>query len=426
MLNAKQKEAFDRAVLTKENLFISGEGGKGKSYLSREIIAAKEGSIIVAAPTGISALNIGGGTMNSMFKLPLHILTEKDETPNDKIIQLFGTDSPVKTILLDEIGNTRSDKFRTIDYKLRKARRLNKPFGGLQVITVGDFYQLPPVIGKNEKSAFREVYKSPYAFSTDSWAACDFGYIELEENMRTSDETFRRHLSAIRKKDANYRDSVDYFNEVGSANLERLLEEDPTFLCTINKSADAINIANFNELDAPIRTYRGRISGNFDRSMIAVPEELQVKEGMRVIICANSSSYKNGQTGYVLKAYDTSIVVLIEDTEEEVVVSKARWVQNDYVVSNGKLEVVEVGSYEQFPLKLGYGISIHKSQGATLTRAVLNFGSGCFEYGQAYVGLSRLKSPSGLGIMGHLSYSDVMVDPIIHEFYDNGCRGIGL
>ena len=179
ILNQNQNKAIQNVSLGK-NTFISGPGGVGKSVVSRKIVSLFSDETVVLAPTGIAALNVGGMTIHSAFKLPFHILQAKDAyNPHKKVVQLFGKHSPVKRILIDEISMVRYDVLFTIDRILKKVRGNKLPFGGLQVITVGDFYQLPPVVVRNEESTYFSLYDSPYSFGGEAWADAGFNYIEL-------------------------------------------------------------------------------------------------------------------------------------------------------------------------------------------------------------------------------------------------------
>jgi len=426
-LNYKQGEAFKR-VLSGENLFIGGSGGVGKSFLVRHIIEKLGDSTVLLGPTGIAALNIGGATIHSVFKFPLGILTKRDMSRvHQKVHDLFDKKGPVKRIIIDEISMVRSDLFKAIDQQLRKARRLNVPFGGLQVIVVGDFYQLPPVVTRNEKKHFFSEYRSQFAFSGDTWVQGQFSYIELDEIMRQSDEVFINHLQNIRKKTDNYVSSVNFFNYWAKRNTESVLENDPVFLCTVNKTADTINDENYEELDEEEKVFYGTVSGKFPSR--PSPENLKLKYGTKVLFTANDKDgqFKNGEVGYVIGFIGDKIQVVKEDTEEELLVSKNTWEERDYTIGDsGGLQSFPIGKYTQYPLKHGWAVTIHKSQGMSLDNAVLQMGQGCFASGQLYVALSRLRTLEGMGLIDYISEADVIVDPQIQRFYDDGCVGEAL
>lgn len=422
ILNEKQNSAI-LAVSQGKNVFLSGSGGVGKSVTVRKIIEMFNTSTVVMAPTGIAALNIGGMTIHSAFKLGHKILLKSDANKiNPKTEQLFSTSSPVKRIIIDEISMVRSDILRIIDLQLRKIRRNNRPFGGLQIIVVGDFYQLPPVLTDNEKDVFNTEYDSPYCFSTETWAECDFEYIELDQVMRQTDLEMINHLNAIRQKDDNYKESVDFFNKYGVANAQDVLDTDPVFLCSTNKSAMQINTRNYSECEGEEKVFVGSRSTDF-KGELPVPQELELKFGAKVIIVANSPDYKNGQIGYVTKFIGSKVQVLIEDTEEYIYIDSHTWEQVEYSVKEGVLTRDVIGTYRQLPIKLAWAITVHKAQGQTIPNAIIDMGWGAFAHGQLYVALSRVKSMQGFGLIKNIKYTDVIVDKDVREFYDNGCRG---
>lgn len=423
-LNVKQSQAM-KNVISGNNLFISGPGGVGKSYLVRHIIDKFPESTVLLAPTGIAALNIGGATIHSVFKFPLSVLTKKNHSRvHDKVHELFGKDGPVKRIIIDEISMVRGDVMEALDQQLRRARRLNIPFGGIQIIVVGDFYQLPPVVVNREKKAYFSMFDSPFAFGGNAWAEGGFEYIELDEIMRQSDDLFISHLQKIRQKLDGYVDSVKFFNRIGHKNASNVIDNDPVFLCATNKNADMVNSENYSVLDGEERTFRASVSGKFEAR--PSPEWLKLKYGTKVIFTANSDNYKNGEVGYVVGFLGDKIEVIKESDESTVFVEKYKWEEREYTVNDGKLSSYPVASYNQYPLKHGWAVTIHKSQGMTLDNAVIDLGRGAFTSGQTYVALSRIKELDGMGIIGDIRPQDIIVDREITEFYQNGCRGIGL
>jgi hypothetical protein len=425
-LNDKQSYAM-KQVISGANLFIDGPGGVGKSVLVREIMDKFSTSTVFLAPTGIAALNINGSTIHSAFKLPFNVLTKRDHLRiNDKTLELFDKEGPVKRIVIDEISMVRADLFTCMDQQLRRIRRLNQPFGGLQVIVVGDFYQLPPVLTPKDKHWYeKEGFTSPFAFSTESWSAADFVHVELDQIMRQSDEQMISNLMKIRRKADGWEKSVQFFNSIGSDNKETVLDEDPIFLCATNKSANTVNELNYSELDGEELVSFAQKSGQFTSE--PAPFELRLRYGTKVILTANTESHKNGQVGYVIGFIGDKIEVLLEDTEVKILVEKYKWEEMDYELgAEGQISRVPNGTYKQYPMKHGWGITIHKSQGQSINHAMIDTGRGCFAHGQAYVALSRLRTLEGLALLNPLMKQDIIVAPEINDFYENGCRGIGL
>jgi ATP-dependent DNA helicase PIF1 len=423
-LNQGQQSVLNDIIAGK-NVYIGGAGGVGKSYLLRHLVKQFVSSSVLIAPTGIAALNIGGATAHRTFRLPIHIHTKKDHQPNQKAEELFSKDGPVKRLIMDEVSMFRSDVFTTMDQQLRKIRRINKPFGGLQVIVVGDFFQLSPVVSNQERDTFYQEYDSEFCFDTSSWAEADFQYRELTEIMRQSDVEMISHLNNIRKKTKDYQDSVLFFNDIGIRNQVSVLDTDPVFLCATNASAHAVNMNNYDELDGREHVFYAKKEGDFRDE--PSPREIRLKHGTKLICCANTGDLFNGQVCYFLDMIDGKMRVLVESTEREVLVDRYTWNAIDYTRSaDGSLATVPIGSYTQFPFKYGWGITVHKSQGMTLENAAIDPGNGFFAHGQAYVALSRLKSLEGLALMKELRFNDIIVDKRVVDFYAGGCKGIGI
>lgn len=424
-LNEKQQYAFNQIALGK-NVYVGGSAGVGKSVLIRRVKEQFGDDTVFLAPTGIAALNIQGATIHSQFKFPFSVLEKKHHKHfNKKTQELFHKDGPVKRIVIDEISMVRSDIFVAMDMQLRYMRRTNKPFGGLQIVCVGDFYQLPPVLTNKDKRVFNANYDGLFAFSNESWSSCNFEYIELTEIMRQSDATFIKHLMNVRTKNEHCGESIEFFNNHGLKNAPNVAEEDCTYLCAVNATVDMINREFYGELDEKEKVFYAYRNGNI--KFAPVDEELRLKIGTRVILSANTDQFKNGETGYVAEFLeDGNVVVLMEQDESQIIVEPFKWEEAEYDIVGGKLHRNVLGVFEQLPIKLGWAQTVHKSQGQTILNAMIDPGRGFFAHGQAYVALSRIKTLEGLGLSTPLSFSDVIIDPQIQEFYDNDCRGIGL
>lgn len=425
-LNEKQQLAFNK-ILSGENVFLSGPGGVGKSHLVKYIMEKFYDSTVLVAPTGIAALNIGGATIHSTFKLPISVITSYHHKQiAESTAELFDVDGPVKRIVIDEKSMLRADAFIAMDMKLRYIRRINKPFGGLQVIGVGDFFQLPPVLTDNESAKFKEVNDSVFCFATDTWSACNFNYIELDQVMRQTDLEMIRNLQIIRRgENENLKESIAYFNHLSNQNADTIYELDPVFLCSTNRSADDINQTHYDELDG--KEYSFRAKWDHDMKIFPAPIDLNLKYGTKVMFLTNTPEYKNGELGYVTGFVGNKIEVTKDNhLEETVLVDVFEWRDAEYQNVNGSLVRKELGSFKQYPLKHAWAVTIHKSQGLTLPAAVIDFGRGCFTSGQAYVALSRVKNLNGLYLTRDLSKRDIIVAPEVKEFYNSGAKGIGL
>lgn len=416
-LNAKQSYAFNQVMLG-HNIFISGPGGVGKSVLVSKIRDMCGGDTVFLAPTGIAALNIKGSTIHRTFRLKLGYLDQATRNNvADKVKELFSDDS-IKRIVIDEISMVRADTFMAVDAALRRAKRRNKPFGGLQVIVVGDFFQLSPVLNTNssEGEFFLKEFNSPFAFDTTAWTEAGFQTIELDEIMRQSDAEFINALNNIRRRDYGFEDALDFLNQKGMEKDE--MDEDILFLCSTNREADTVNKHNYDELDGEERCYFGKKKGPYKD--LPVPECLSLKVGCKVLICANSpeETYFNGQTGHVLNMFNDSVVVKLENGET-VVVKEFKWTEYEYYHGEGGMDIKPVADYQQLPLKLGYACTVHKSQGLSLSKAALYTGNGFFAHGQGYVAFSRLRSLAGLYVLKEIARKDIIVDRRVTDFYEN-------
>ena len=420
-LNTKQQYAFEQIQLG-ANLFISGPGGVGKSVLVHKIRDLYEHETIFIAPTGIAALNIRGATIHRTFKFPLGYLGPgARKHVNEKAKDVL--ESPdIKRIVIDEISMVRGDLFTAIDENLRRIRRTNKPFGGLQVIVVGDFYQLSPVLMERSQEAnlFYNEFESPFAFDTEAWKGAGFTTIELDEIMRQTDEKFISALNSIRTKGSNHLDALTFLNDVGTSNEE--VSGDSLFLCTTNKDADTINQHNYDEVEGEERVYWA--SKNWSLKDMPAPEELRLKIGAKVLITANDAgeTYYNGQTGKVVHMGNNKISVELDRNQGRVDIDKFTWTEFEYDKGGS---IKPVGTFVQFPIKLGWAITIHKSQGMSLDEAIIYMGRGAFCHGQTYVGLSRLRSLGGLAMLNEVKHNDIIVDTRVKKFYSGNTNLMG-
>ncbi len=419
-LNEKQSLCIEKAD-TGVNLFITGSGGVGKSVVINELKSKFKSSAVLLAPTGIAALNVAGATLHRTFNLPFSIAHEDEWFNISKTCAELFEDETIQTIIIDEISMVRADAFIAIDRKLRKIKGYDLPFGGLQVILVGDFFQLSPVLTRNENEAYFELFDSTYSFNTDTWHQLKLEVIVLDQVMRQDDNNTVRALNAIRQgKKAPA--VLSWLNGKCEGND---VAEDAVTLCTTNAGAAAINESFYDEIDAPERTFHASIDGQFNDQ--PVDRTIRLKEGCRVIVCANNAQngYRNGQTGEVVRFVDGEepyIVVNLDDGYH-VKVELCTWEAFSYKVVKRKLTKVSIGTFTQFPLKLGYGITIHKSQGMTLDECIIDMGNGAFAHGQTYVALSRIRSLDKLSLDRDIYQSDIIVDQEVIDFYGELLNG---
>lgn len=403
-----QQKAID-LIKSGENVFVTGSGGVGKSWVINQVSDA--GTVLVA-PTGVAAINIGGATCHSVFALPFGLVGHGDQFKiSANMRKLFQGDS-VKRIIIDEVGMLRADYLDLIDNKLKLVRRSKEPFGGIQVVVVGDFYQLEPIVSEDEQEYFSEKYDSPFAFSAKAWK---FKTVELKEVKRQSDTHQIDLLNSIRKDSDN---SDECLEEIMKMSKEYVNCSDTLHLCAFNKDAAQINKYWFNQLNGEPYIFHANYSEKWGKQH-PVPERVLVKKGSKVLICANLAGfYVNGDRGVVKDYTDESVTVELEDGRV-VEVFEHTWEKLKYSKQGGKISKTVVGSFTQIPLRMGWAVSIHKSQGMTLEHAAIDVGRGCFSHGQLYVALSRIKDINNLSFVREIDIDNLIVREEVKQFYEH-------
>lgn len=401
-----QQRAYE-ASFTGKNIFISGSGGNGKSYLTEKLI---HGNTVVCAPTGVAAINVGGVTCHRLFGLPIGIPSKSDY--HKVSTKARNALKSVTRLIISEIGMVRADMLDLMDAKLKVVKRNNKPFGGVQVIVEGDFFQLPPIVGYQERTWFHDNYDSPYSFSSKAWC---FDVYELAEPQRHPNIDHYNLLNRIRVGDRSA------IHEIKGISKDYELSEKTSHLCCYNKDADNINKYWFDRVMSSAHTYYAEVTGKISEKDVLVSNKIELKVGAKVIICANdeAGNYVNGSTGFVTSLGTGKVVVDINGVNT--VVEPYTWENVEYVTNlDGGLEKVVIGSFTQIPIKLGWAVSIHKSQGMTLEDAAIHTGSGCFSSGQFYVACSRIRNLSKLQFIRkhRVTENDIVCDQDVVDFYN--------
>jgi hypothetical protein len=424
-LSTDFKYILDNLERSHDNFFITGRAGTGKSTLLQLFRNTTRKKTVVLAPTGIAALNVKGQTIHSFFGFPPKLIQKNDIKPR-KQRSLFKN---LEIIVIDEVSMVRADIMDGIDYSLQINRRDNRPFGGVQMVFFGDLFQLPPVVSSApEKEYFNTYYSSPYFFSSK---IIEQGFpvkmIELLKVYRQDEKAFIKLLDAIRIRSFEY-DDLEDLNYRYNPNFES--NEPFITVCTINAIADAINAEKLSNLPGDIFTYRARVTGSFHPKLFPTEASLKLKEGAQIILLKNDpmKRFVNGSIALITELSDDEITLRIEkrNGETEIVqLEQAEWEIMKYeysAESPNKIDAKVVGSFTQFPIRLAWAITIHKSQGKTFDRVMIDLGRGAFEYGQAYVALSRCRTLDGIVLKQKIKPSDILVDPRILEFYDMGRR----
>ena len=413
------KHALDLMEKTSKNIFITGKAGTGKSTLLQLFRNSTRKKIVVLAPTGVAALNVRGQTIHSFFGFPAKPI-EPHEIKKRRNNKLY---KALDTIIIDEISMVRADLFDNIDVFLRKNREINQPFGGVQVIVFGDMFQLPPVIASEVESLkFQSFYETPYFFSANTFqVGFTMEYFELTKVYRQEGRHFLRLLEAVRLNRIDEDDLAD-LNERYDPNFSP-----PFYFITLsprNRTVDAINNRKLAQLDEVEFSYNASVKGKFDPRRFPTEHILKLKKGAQVIFVRNDveeKQYVNGTIGKIVNLTPNNIEVEVNDrgNTKTIKVSKAEWEVLKYKLSeNQKIETEVVGAFKQYPLRLAWAITIHKSQGKTFDRVIIDMGGGAFEHGQTYVALSRCRSLEGIVLKQKIRMRDIIVDEKIVQFHE--------
>ena len=416
----EQRKIFDIIEKTSENVFLQGRAGTGKTTFIQYLRSHSAKKIRVVCPTAAAAVNVGAATIHSLFRLPLSdflILDEILAVPRSKLQSvLMRTD----LLVIDEVSMVRPDMLDAMDLLSREARGNHlQPFGGLQVLLVGDLAQLPPVIKPGAFEAFEYKYgmRQPYFFHSDVYPEGNFRKIEMERVYRQNDTELLEHLGRIRMNRCTAEDTA-YFNACGQASPEYL--KTAVTLTPYRNVADIMNSRRLAEIHAPSRRYMATATGSFETSRdCPAPRVLELKPGSLVIFNRNNPGvWINGTSGIVRTAGDDSIEVELSGSGRIVSVEREEWksYRYDFDRLSGRVVETETGTFTQFPLQLGYALTIHKAQGKTLDRVAIDMKHGAFAHGQIYVALSRTRRREDIRLIGRISEEDIITDPTVVEF----------
>lgn len=396
--NVEQQKAFELVANTNTSLFITGKAGTGKTTFIKGVQQLIKKNFLVLAPTGIAAMNVGGQTLHSFFGLPLVAMGPKNwpEVSENKRVVLKKTD----TIIIDEASMVRCDWVDAIDRFLRSLTKSHLPFGGKQVVFVGDLFQLPPVVksGSADDELLCKMYGNgtPYFYKADVMKRINLPKIEFQKVYRQNDVEFLEILDRMRLGE-NTNADLNMMNRHVSS--ESNVGDYAVTLTAFNKSADQINDLKLSDIDAEEYCYEGEIDGDFRIKDSPVPMQLRLKEGAQVIICRNDFSQEcvNGSIAIVSKLDEDGIQVRLKNGKQ-ITMKKMIWESRESVYNEEKMRVESqvVGTFTQYPLKLAWAITIHKSQGMTFDQMHLDLTRGTFAPGQLYVAVSRMRTLDGL------------------------------
>lgn len=429
MDNQELQNAIQIIQYTNRSLFLTGKAGTGKSTFLRHIAENTKKKHVVLAPTGIAAINAGGATLHSFFKLPFHPLLPNDTQYNARNIR--GTMKynqekrkllqELELIIIDEISMVRADIIDFIDKILRiYCRNMREPFGGKQILLVGDIFQLEPVVKDEERQLLQPFYPNSFFFSAHVFREIQLVSIELKKVYRQTDEHFIHLLDKIRKSETTVSDLYTLNQRVGR---EIDTSGMSITLSTRRDTVDYINQQKLEELPDETVMFEGVVTGEFPENSLPTPKELELKCGAQILFIRNDKEHRwvNGTLGIII-GFDINegreTIYVHTDDEEDVIVEREVWSNVKYTFNEQekKIEEHEIGTYTQFPLRLAWAITVHKSQGLTFKHVKIDFTGGAFAGGQTYVALSRCTSLEGISLKEPLRRSDIFVRPEVVQF----------
>lgn len=429
--NKEFQDALNLIQYTRQSVFLTGKAGTGKSTFLRYICEHTKKKHVVLAPTGIAAINAGGSTLHSFFKLPFYPLLPDNpdfSLQRGRIHEFFKYTKPhrklleeLELIIIDEISMVRADIIDAVDRILRVySRNLREPFGGKQILLVGDVFQLEPVVKGDEREILNRFYPTPYFFSARVFNQIDLVSIELQKVYRQTDATFVGVLDHIRNNTVGATD-LQLLNTRYGTQIEESEADMYITLATRRDNVDHINDKKLAELPGEPVTFSGEITGDFPESSLPTSQELVLKLGAQIIFIKNDFDRRwvNGTIG-IISGFDPfeETLYVITDDGKECDVKRESWrnIRYKYNEEKKQIEEEELGTFTQYPIRLAWAITIHKSQGLTFSRAVIDFTGGVFAGGQAYVALSRCTSLEGIQLKKPVSRADVFVRPEIIGF----------
>ena len=420
-LNEQFKKALDILENTHKSIFITGRAGTGKSTLLDYFRRNTKKKLAVLAPTGVAALNIQGQTIHSFFKFKPNIslslvkklrATEEEGTLYQKL----------ETLVIDEISMVRADLLDCVDKFLRlNGPSPEEPFGGIQMVFIGDLYQLPPVVTGIEKNSFKLLYETPYFYSAHVFTGFKVEFLELEKIYRQHDPEFINLLNSIRNKTID-EEGLQFLNSRFDPEFEPPRSDYYIYLTTTNEMADGINQTRLKKLRSKLQTFLGIREGDFGDEYLPTQVELEVKKGSQIMLLTNDSDgrWVNGSmgeiSGFSQDAEGSPLVVVELADGEEVEVAPFTWEIYKFAVEGGNLKSEAVGAFTQFPIKLAWAITIHKSQGKTFDKVIIDIGRGTFAHGQMYVALSRCTTLEGLVLKRPILKKHIWMDWKVVDF----------
>jgi len=419
-LNEQFRTALDIMENTNKSIFITGKAGTGKSTLLNYFRLTTLKKVAVIAPTGVAALNVKGQTIHSFFKFKPNITLDiirmsRAAADGESIYQ------KLDAIIIDEISMVRADLLDCIDKFLRlNGPATDRPFGGIQMIFIGDLYQLPPVISGSEKKGFKSFYRTPYFYSAKVFDLFEMEFLELEKIYRQHDQNFISILNAIRNRSVTPND-LESLNQRCDPAFVPAPGDFYIYLTTTNKLAASLNINQLKRLKSSPHLFIGEIEGDFGNEYLPTAIELNVKVGAQVMMLNNDSDgrWVNGTIGEITGIEQDASgerVILAKLPDGTVEITPYTWEIYRFNVEGGSLHSEVIGTFTQYPLMLAWAVTIHKSQGKTFDKVVIDIGKGTFAHGQMYVALSRCTTLEGIVLKQNIHKKHVWTDFNVVDF----------
>jgi len=420
--------ASDFVNQTSDHLFLTGKAGTGKTTFLKYIRENTHKNTVVAAPTGVAAINAGGVTLHSLFQLPFEPYIPGYSTVTSKkhlfrfAKQKLDLLRQLELLIIDEVSMLRADTLDAIDVSLKSIRRNTKPFGGVQVLYIGDMFQLPPVAKEDEWTLLKDYYQSTFFFHSQVVQQTKPVYLELKKIYRQGDPIFVDLLNRVRNNIITKED-LDELNSHYQPNFNPKEEDNYIILTTHNYKADNINNRKLAELPEEERTFSGEVIGDFPSFALPTDMDLRLKVGAQIMFLKNDSEghrYYNGKIGIISHIIADQIHVYLSDTNDTIILKKVTWenMRYDLDKESGKIKEELLGSFSQYPIRLAWAITIHKSQGLTFDKAIIDIGAS-FAAGQAYVALSRCTSLEGIVLYSKIHSSCILTDNYAINFSQN-------
>jgi hypothetical protein len=432
MENNEYEIAAQFALQTNQHIFLTGKAGSGKTTLLKHIADKATKNFVIVAPTGVAAINAGGVTIHSMFYFPTTSFIPSNEFEDMNLVtnrslllkhMRYNREKrrllqELELLIIEEVSMVRCDILDAIDFALQVVRRNKLPFGGVQVLLIGDMHQLPPITKDNEWEVLQRYYQSPYFFDSQVWQKLDAVQIELKKIYRQSDERFLNLLNNIRNKEMEQDDFEQL--EKRFQPLFKPTEKGYVMLCTHNYKADNINADELKKLSAKMLSFEAEIEGDFPENMYSCERILNLKEGAQVMFIKNdteSGRYYNGKLAVIKKIDAREIIVEFNENKESFSLSRQTWENTRYNVEEGTGKILknDLGTFRQYPLRLAWAITIHKSQGLTFDKVIIDAGQS-FAAGQVYVALSRCRSLEGIVLHSRIAQNSLFTDDKINSF----------